>query len=80
MSGSDRQAMIAGMVDRLQAQLKASPRDEDGWVRLMRARMVLGQGAAASAAYRDARRAFDGDPAGEAALRDAAQGLSVPGA
>ena len=80
MAGSDRQAMIAGMVDRLQAQLKASPRDEDGWVRLMRARMVLGQGAAASAAYRDARRAFDGDPAGEAALRDAAQGLSVPGA
>ena len=38
------------------------------------------EAAAASSAYRDARRAFDGDPAGEAALRDAAQGLSVPGA
>jgi cytochrome c-type biogenesis protein CcmH len=80
MSGGDRQAMIAGMVDRLQAQLKASPRDEDGWVRLMRARMVLGQTAAASAAYRDAQQAFAGAPAEQAALRDAARGLSVPGA
>ena len=79
MSGAERQAMIAGMVDRLEAQLKASPRDEDGWVRLMRARMVLGQAAAASAAYRESQRAFDGAPAEQAALRGAAQGLGVPG-
>ncbi len=46
----------------------------------MRARMVLGQAAAASAAYRDSQRAFDGAPADQAALRDAARGLGVPGA
>jgi cytochrome c-type biogenesis protein CcmH len=78
MSDSNRQAMIAGMVDRLAAELKADPRNQDGWVQLMRARMVLGEKDQATAAYRDARKAFADAPAQLAALRQAAQSLSIP--
>jgi cytochrome c-type biogenesis protein CcmH len=78
MPQSDQQAMIQGMVDKLAAQLKARPQDSDGWIRLMRARMVLGQKDQAAAAYRDARKAFANAPSEQAALRDAAQSLSIP--
>ncbi len=80
MSDSDRQAMIHGMVDSLAAQLKANPRDSDGWVRLMRARMVLGERDAAATAYRDAQKAFSDAPTTQAELREAARVLGVPGA
>ena len=73
-----QQAMIKGMVDKLAAELKANPRDADGWIRLMRARMVLGEKAQAQAAYRDARQAFADAPAQQSALRDAAQALAIP--
>jgi cytochrome c-type biogenesis protein CcmH len=78
MPASDQQAMIHGMVDKLAAQLKANPRDSDGWIRLMRARMVLGEKDQAAAAYRDARKALADAPSQVAALRDAAQSLSIP--
>jgi cytochrome c-type biogenesis protein CcmH len=78
MPDSDRSAMIHGMVDKLAAELKANPRDADGWVRLMRARMVLGEKDQAAAAYRDARKAFAGAPSELAALHQAAQSLSIP--
>jgi len=42
--------------------------------------MVLGQPQLAAAAYRDATRAFSGSPADQAALRELATGLGVPGA
>ena len=80
MSETERQAMIRSMVERLDSQLKANPRDVSGWVRLMRARMVLGEKAAAAAAYRDARKAFAGAAADQAALQQAAVSLGVPGA
>ena len=80
MSPADRQAMIQGMVGGLEARLRASPRDRDGWVRLMRARMVLGDSAAATAAWREGLRAFADAPAEQAALTEAARGLGVPGA
>jgi len=80
MSEADRQAMIRGMVERLAAELKENPRNEEGWVRLMRARMVLRDSGAALAAYRDARKAFAGQPAEIAALRAAARDLHIPGA
>lgn len=51
MAPADQQAMIQGMVSGLEERLRASPRDRDGWVRLMRARMVLGDGAAATTAF-----------------------------
>lgn len=73
-----QQAMIRAMVDRLAAQLEAQPRDEDGWVRLMRSRMVLGQPDAAAHALQDAIAAFADAPDTQARLRAAAKGLGVP--
>ena len=80
MSPADQQAMIQGMVGGLEERLRASPRDREGWVRLMRARMVLGDSAAATAAWRNGMRAFADSPTDQAALTEAARGLRVPGA
>jgi cytochrome c-type biogenesis protein CcmH len=80
MSDADRQAMIHSMVDKLAAELKTNPKDSGGWVRLMRARMVLGEKDQAAAAYRQAREAFAGTPAAQAVLQDAAKSLGIPGA
>jgi cytochrome c-type biogenesis protein CcmH len=79
MSADGRKAMIQGMVEKQAAALKANPHDREGWERLMRARMVLGQTALAAQAYRDAARAFAGSPADAAALRQTASGLFIPG-
>jgi cytochrome c-type biogenesis protein CcmH len=74
-----QQQMIAGMVDGLEHRLAQNPRDADGWVRLMRSRMVLGQSDRASAALQSALRAFNGDRATQQRLRAAATELNVPG-
>ena len=78
MSDTGRQVMIQGMVEKQAASLKANPRDREGWARLMRARMVLGQTSAATQAYRDATRAFAGSAADQQALRQTAASLGVP--
>lgn len=62
MAPDERQAMIRGMVDRLEARLEADPGDPDGWIRLMRSRLVLGEETAASAAFDRARLAFADAP------------------
>ena len=77
---ASQQAMIAGMVDRLDARLKANPRDEQGWVMLMKARIVLGQTDAASQALQRGRAAFEGAPQAQQQLTEAARQLGVPGA
>jgi cytochrome c-type biogenesis protein CcmH len=71
--------MIADMVERLENRLKQNPRDADGWIRLMRSRMVLGETAAAQAALRSGLAAFKGDGASEGRLQSAAAELGVPG-
>lgn len=43
MTPEARQDMIKGMVEGLSQKLKDNPNDADGWVRLLRARKVLGQ-------------------------------------
>lgn len=78
MNPNDRQAMIRGMVEGLAARLKTTPRDLEGWQRLMRARMVLNDAAGAAAAYRDARAAFPGDTPESRALAAAAKDLGIP--
>lgn len=80
MSDADRQAMIHSMVDKLAGELKANPKNTGGWVRLMRARMVLGEGQQAAQDYKQAHQAFAGDAAAQAALQEAAKSLGVPGA
>jgi cytochrome c-type biogenesis protein CcmH len=72
--------MIHGMVDKLAGELSQHPRDVDGWIRLMRARMVLGEMDKATAALHDATSAFAESPQQQNALRDQARSLGVPGA
>jgi cytochrome c-type biogenesis protein CcmH len=70
--------MVRGMVDRLAARLKADPRDADGWIRLMRSRMVLKDSEGAGEALRSGLAAFGDDPASQGRLRSAAAQLGVP--
>lgn len=79
MPAADRDAMIHAMVDRLAGELKTNPKNAEGWERLMRARMVLGETAAATAAYRDASIAFADAPDVRNRLRNSARALGVPG-
>lgn len=68
--------MIAGMVGGLEAKLKSSPGNVDGWIMLMRSRMTLGETAKAAAA-RDA--AIAANPAAASRIRGAAATLGIPG-
>ena len=43
MNEADRGAMIRGMVDRLATRLKQNGDDVEGWLRLVRAYMVMGE-------------------------------------
>ena len=79
MTDEGRQQMIQGMVGQLAARLKANPRDRAGWEQLMRSRMVLGQTKEAAAAYREGSKAFAGSPQDQAALRQSAASLGIPG-
>lgn len=77
MPKGQQDAMIQGMVDRLEAKLRANPRNAPGWIMLMRSRMSLGETAKASTAYADAKAAFAGDDAARAQIDDAARALGV---
>lgn len=72
--------MVQGMVERLADRLRANPKDADGWIRLMRSRMVLGETDAAGQALASALAAFRGDAATQSRLRSAAAELGVPSA
>ncbi len=61
MNAEDRSAMIQGMVDRLATRLKQDGRDVDGWLRLVRAYLVLGERDKAKSALADARQAVGSD-------------------
>jgi cytochrome c-type biogenesis protein CcmH len=62
MPPSERDQMVRGMVERLAARLSADGSDVEGWLRLMRAYVVLGELGKARAAAADARRALASDP------------------
>ncbi|KTE46617.1 hypothetical protein ATE62_00420 [Sphingopyxis sp. HIX] len=70
-------AMIQGMVDGLEAKLKANPADVDRWIMLMRSRITLGETAKAAQALKDGIAA---NPGAAARLKAQAQLLGVPGA
>lgn len=72
--------MVRGMVDSLAAKLKANPNNADGWIRLMRAHMVLGDSQAAAQALGDGLAAFTTDQATQARMKAGARELGVPGA
>jgi cytochrome c-type biogenesis protein CcmH len=50
------------MVERLSERLHRDGSDVEGWLRLVRSYMVLGEADKARAAVADARRALAGDP------------------
>lgn len=61
MNADDRQAMIRSMVDGLEQKLATNPDDLDGWLRLIRARAVLGDTDKAREAYEKALTQFSGN-------------------
>ncbi len=75
LTPSQQQAMVAGMVDQLEARLARDPANLDGWVMLMRSRMQLGQPDKAAAALDAARKA---NPGATARLDSEAATLGVP--
>jgi len=75
---SQQDAMVQQMVERLATRLRENPRDADGWIRLMRSRMVLNQPDAAREALRSGLAAFPNDSATQQRLRTAASELGVP--
>ncbi len=77
LSGDQRSDMIRGMVNRLANRLETSPNDEDGWVRLMRARMVLGEKDEAKAALTKALETFASDSGVKDRLTASARELGV---
>ncbi|MHC4044215.1 MULTISPECIES: c-type cytochrome biogenesis protein CcmI [unclassified Bradyrhizobium] len=61
MAEGDRNAMVRGMVDRLATRLKQNGDDVDGWLRLVRAYLVMGERDKAMGASADARQAVASD-------------------
>jgi cytochrome c-type biogenesis protein CcmH len=70
-------ALIRSMVDGLAARLQSSPRDVEGWTRLMRSRVVLGETEIAATAFRKALEVFKDDPAASGRITAAAIELGL---
>ena len=70
-------AAIRAMVDGLAGRLESSPRDVEGWTRLMRSRVVLGEREVAATAYRKALEVFKEDPAASGKIAAAATELGL---
>lgn len=77
MSAEDQQAMIRTMVDGLEEKLKADGNDLDGWLRLIRARGVLGEAEKAKLAYDTAKAQFKDNPQAIAALDGIAKEMNI---
>lgn len=73
----DQQAMVAGMVDRLAGRLEASPKDADGWIMLMRSRMVMKDAEKARAALEKAKTVFADEPETQKRILQAAEAMGV---
>lgn len=77
MPAEDRSAAIRSMVDGLANRLESSPRDVEGWSRLMRSRVVLGEKDVAETAMRKALDVFKDDAAASNRIRAAAVELGL---
>lgn len=80
LPSGQQDAMVRGMVDGLEAKLKANPNNADGWIMLMRSRMQLGEPAKAGQALQSGLAAFRNDSTTARQLREAATALNIPGA
>lgn len=79
MNEPDRQVMIRGMVDRLATRLKQDGNDVEGWLRLVRAYVVLGDTDKAKTALSDARQAVANDAARLQQLNAGAKDFGLDG-
>lgn len=79
MSETDRSAMIHSMVERLATRLKQNGDDVEGWLRLVRAYMVLGDADKAKSASSDARQAVAKDPERLQHLNEGLKNLGLDG-
>ncbi|EDQ33778.1 cytochrome c-type biogenesis protein CcmI [Hoeflea phototrophica DFL-43] len=77
MSPEDRQAMIGSMVESLEARLADNPDNIEGWLRLVRSHMVMGNRDRAQAALDRAFAAFSNASTETQALTGAARELGL---
>jgi cytochrome c-type biogenesis protein CcmH len=78
MSDSERKAMVTAMVEGLSQRLAENGSDLDGWLRLARARVVLGEPAKAAEALARAREIFGNDATAIARIEDLRKELRLP--
>jgi cytochrome c-type biogenesis protein CcmH len=79
MSDEQRNAMIRGMVARLADSLHVNGDNVEGWLRLVRAYVVLGDRDKAKGAANDARHALSSRPDDIKRIDDLAKGLGLEG-
>jgi cytochrome c-type biogenesis protein CcmH len=79
MTGEQRTAMIRGMVTKLSDRLHADGSDVDGWLRLVRAYVVLGDRDKAKDTAADARRSLASHPDQVKRIDDLARDLGLEG-
>ena len=79
LAEGDRNAMVRGMVDRLATRLKQNGDDVEGWLRLVRAYLVMGERDKAMGASADARQAVASDAERLRQLNEGLKTLGVGG-
>jgi cytochrome c-type biogenesis protein CcmH len=77
MAPQDRSAMIRGMVERLAARLEQQPRDAEGWIKLIRSHVVLGDGELAKTSLQKALSIFAEPGEERTRIADAAKQLGL---
>lgn len=79
LAPEQRTAMVRDMVGRLAERLHRDGSDVEGWLRLIRSYIILGEPDKARAAVGDAKRALADNPASLARLEELAKGLGLEG-
>ena len=79
MSPEQRNTIVRSMVARLAERLKQNGSDVEGWLRLLRAYMVLGDKEQARTAADDARRALASDPEKLRRVDELIKGMGLEG-
>ena len=77
MPAADRSLMIREMIDGLANRLEQSPRDADGWIKLIRSRIVLGESKLAKQALARGLNVFADDAGERDRIAAAAQQLGL---
>ncbi|TAK49759.1 MAG: c-type cytochrome biogenesis protein CcmI [Xanthobacteraceae bacterium] len=78
-SDAERGEKVRGMVERLATRLRQDGSDVDGWLRLVRAYMVMGDRDKALASVKDARAALTQDAGRLRQLNEGLKGLGIDG-